>query len=356
MINVTKSFLPPIETYHGYLKRIWEKSWLTNNGPLLLELENKLKTYLGVKNLFFCTNGTIALQIAIKALEISGEIITTPFSYVATVNSIIWENCTPVFVDINEIDFNINVNLLESKITSKTKAFLFTHVFGNACDIDAIDKIAKKFNLPVIYDGAHAFNSKFNAKQLLSFGDISTCSLHATKLFHSGEGGLIITENDVLAEKIRLIRQFGHEGDDYYCLGINGKNSEFHAAMGLSVFGFIDHIAFERAKIVDIYNESLDFTKLKQPKPAKECLTNYSYYPVVFESEELVKKVIKKLREQQIVPRRYFYPSLNTLPHVEYTSCEVSEKISKTILALPLFVGLKVEDVKKICNLINATI
>jgi len=257
MITVTKPFLPDQEQYLNYIKGIWERGWLTNNGPLVQELEEKLKDYLGVKHVIYVNNGTIALQIALKALEQKGEIITTPFSYVATTNSILWEGCTPVFADVKESDFNIDPEKIESLINAKTTGILATHVYGNPCDVDAIEKIARKHNLKVIYDGAHAFGTLYNGKQLLSYGDLVTCSFHATKIFHTIEGGAILTNDDELARKMVLYRQFGHIGDDYFSIGINGKSSEMHAAMGLCLLPLMDRFMEKRKSIADLYDACL---------------------------------------------------------------------------------------------------
>src|SRR5690606_27065948 len=241
MIPVTKPFLPKVEEYDKYLASIWERQWLTNNGPLVNEFELKLKEYLDVNHLLYVSNGTIALQIAIKALELSGEIITTPFSFVATTSSIVWEGCKPVFVDIDSETFNIDPRKIESAITPSTSAILATHVYGNPCDIDAIQKIADKYNLKVIYDAAHCFGTKYKGKSVFDYGDISTTSFHATKLFHSIEGGAVFTRCPELLKKMSFIRNFGHNGpSDFKELGLNGKNSEFHAAMGLCNLNYVD--------------------------------------------------------------------------------------------------------------------
>ncbi|MBS1653499.1 MAG: DegT/DnrJ/EryC1/StrS family aminotransferase [Bacteroidetes bacterium] len=217
MINVTKTYLPDFNKYTATLKRAWDKTWITNNGELVQELETRLKDYLGVKHLFFTSNGTIVLQMALKALDISKEVITTPFSYVATTNAILWEGCKPVFVDINRDSLCIDTAKIEMAITKDTQAILATHVYGNACAVDRIESIAKERNLKVIYDGAHAFGSKYNSRSLLSFGDIATCSFHATKLFHTVEGGCIITENDEIARKIWKIN-IDYKGRNIYDL------------------------------------------------------------------------------------------------------------------------------------------
>jgi dTDP-4-amino-4,6-dideoxygalactose transaminase len=348
MITVTKPYLPDIVEYDKYVKKIFASGWLTNNGPLVQELEKKLKAYLGVKHLFFTGNGTIAIQIAIKALDLKGEIITTPFSYVATTNSILWEGCTPVFADIKDTDFNIDPDKIESLINENTSAILATHVYGNPCDVLAIESIAKKNNLKVIYDGAHAFGSKLNNKQVLSFGDIATCSFHATKLFHTIEGGCIITGDDELAEKIMLYRQFGHIGDEYYSIGVNGKNSEFHAAMGLCILPHMKEIIQKRELLINEYDKIISELKLQTPKALANTEYNYAYYPVLFDNEMQLVKAKEYLANCSVFARRYFFPSLNQLPFVKGSDCPVSENISPRVLALPLYHELEVTEVQTI--------
>jgi dTDP-4-amino-4,6-dideoxygalactose transaminase len=357
-INVTKSFLPPKEEYQAYLSSIWETSWLTNNGPLVVELEKKISDYLDEKYFSFLGNGTIALQIAIKALDLSGEIITTPFSYCATTTSILWENLKPVFVDINPIDFNINADLIEASITKNTSAILATHVYGNPCNIEKIALIAKKHKLKVIYDAAHAFGVKYKGKSLLSYGDISTCSFHSTKVFHTIEGGSIVCHSPELFDKIKLLRSFGHILDDYHIAGINGKNSEFHAAMGLCNLNHLDKIIQDRKSIFRLYDAQLNWQNLYKPTEKDENLEyNFAYYPVVFENDEITEKVISKLNQENIYPRRYFFPSLNKLNYiVNNTKCSVSESISTRVLSLPLYPDLAPEIVSKISSIINSVI
>jgi dTDP-4-amino-4,6-dideoxygalactose transaminase len=353
MINVAQPYLPPYKDYEKYLKGIWERKWLTNHGPLVLELEEKLKKYLGVKHLFYVNNGTIALQIAIKALNLKGNIITTPFSYVATTNSILWENCKPVFADIKNTDFNIDPEKIIPLIDSNTSAIVATHVYGNPCDVEAIEKIAQENNLKVIYDGAHAFDTKLNGKQVLSFGDIATCSFHATKLFHTVEGGAIITNDDTLAQKILLYRQFGHMGDEYFTIGINGKNSEFHAAMGLCVLPMMNSFIDNRKATSELYDFLLTGLPIQTPKAIAGTGYNYSYYPIIFDSEERLLLIKSLLQQNQINTRRYFYPSLNNLPQYKGEVCPVSESVSVRALALPMYYDLEKEIVSKICDLIK---
>lgn len=346
MINVTKPFLPPFEDYINYINGIYKRNWLTNNGPLVNELELKLKEYLNVPHLLYLNNGTIALQIAIKALELKGEIITTPFSYVATTSSIVWEGCKPVFVDIDPDSFNIDPNKIEEAITDKTSGILATHVFGNPCDIDAIEKIAKKHKLKVIYDAAHCFGSKYKGKSVFAYGDISTTSFHATKLFHTVEGGAVFCNSPELLKKMAYLRNFGHNGpEDFAMVGINGKNSEFHAAMGLANFPFIPKILESRKIQSNLYTEMLKGLKIKNIKINNDSEFNYAYYPIVFESEEILLKSQTALNLNRVSPRRYFYPSLNTLRYIESQECIISENISKTILCLPLYYDLTKEEI-----------
>lgn len=354
MINVTKTYLPSFDEYTAILRRAWDKSWITNNGELVQELEQKLKDYLGVKHLLFTSNGTIVLQMALKALQITGEVITTPFSYVATTNAILWEGCQPVFVDIESKTYCIDANKIEAAITEKTQAILATHVYGFPCEVDAIQAIADKYKLKVIYDGAHAFGCRYKGKSLISFGDISTCSFHATKLFHTVEGGCIICHDDDLAKKLLLYLQFGHLGEDYYSMGINGKNSEFHAAMGLAVLPKMSDIIGKRKEIVELYNSLLNCNEISKPLIPKETIYNYGYYPVVFKNENVVVRVLEHLKDNDIYARRYFYPSLNQLPFLNSVQpCENSESISRRVLTLPLFYDLSVEDVRQITRIVN---
>lgn len=354
MIPVSKPFLPEPALYNSYLEGIWKRQWLTNNGPLVQELELKLKEYLGVKHLIYVNNGTIALQIALKALAVQGDIITTPFSYVATTNSILWEGCRPVFADINSSDYNIDPGKIEALVTKNTVGILATHVYGNPCDVEAIEKIAQRHNLKVIYDGAHAFGARYKNQQVLSYGDIATCSFHATKIFHTVEGGAIITNNDELAKKMTLYRQFGHIGDEHFSIGINGKNSELHAAMGLCLLPMMDKFIAGRKKIAETYDSHLKDLPLQKPVSLNGVEYNYSYYPVVMDSEERLEKVKALLQQHDVITRRYFYPSLNHLPQYSGESCPVSESVSVRVLALPLYYELAEKEVITICDLIKS--
>ncbi len=352
-IYVTESFLPPIREYEKYLKIIWKNNQLTNQGPLLLELENKLKKYLNIQNLQLVTNGTIALQIALNSLDIKeGEIITTPFSYVATTSTILWERCTPIFVDIDPKTLCIDPKKIEKAITNKTRAIMAVHVFGYPCDVEKIDQIAKKYKLKVIYDAAHTFACEYKGKSLLDYGDISTCSFHATKIFHTVEGGCVVCKSNKINEKLELIKKFGHLYDEHVRLGINAKMTEFHAAMGLCNLNYVHKIINSRKIVSNEYDHLLK-NYIERPIVPKYLKYNYAYYPVIFKNETETLKVIKKLNENEIYPRRYFYPSLNKLPYLDkHIRCPISENIASRILCLPLSASTSISNVQRISKLV----
>jgi dTDP-4-amino-4,6-dideoxygalactose transaminase len=357
MIPVTQTYLPPIEEYQQWVSRAFDNKWLTNRGELVKELESRLKNHLAIDWLTITNNGTVPLQIALKLLGKGGEIITTPFSYVATTAAIVWENCTPVFVDIDPEYLTIDETKIEAAITPNTTCILATHVFGNPCNVEAIEEIAKRHNLMVIYDAAHCFQVTYKGKSLFDYGDVSTCSFHATKLFHTAEGGAMFSNNAELRQKLYYSHNFGHDGPlNFHGLGINGKISELQAAMGLAVLPHMSTIIKERQRVVDFYNTRLDFSVLQKMKVREHTQWNYSYYPVVFSSEEQLLHTMDLLQQKDILPRRYFYPSLNTVPFVSAASMPVSEDISKRILCLPLYHSLQEKDLELIVNTISSAI
>lgn len=346
MIPVTKPFLPPKEEYEKYLDGIWQRNWLTNNGPLVNELELKVKEYLKVSHLLFLTNGTIAIQIAIKALGLKGEIITTPFSYVATSSSIVWEGCTPVFADIDSRTLNIDPVKVEAAITPKTTAILATHVYGNPCDIDALQAIATKHKLKIIYDAAHAFGTLYKGKSVFEFGDVSTASFHSTKLFHTIEGGAVVTTSPELLKRMAYMRNFGHDGPEKFAeVGINGKNSEFHAAMGLVNLSHIDSIRSTRKTQSEYYDKVLKSLKFQKPLVLPGATFNYAYYAVVLPTEEITRSMVEELNRNLIYPRRYFYPSLDELPYLKKVDLPIARSVSSRVLCLPLYHALTFEEI-----------
>lgn len=354
MINVTRTFLPPQKEYESILSRVWETGWITNRGVLVLELEKRLKEYLNIEHLTLTTNGTLPLQIAIKTLQLKGEIITAPFSYVATTSSIVWEGCKPVFVDIHPDYLTIDETKIEEAISDKTSAIMATHVFGNPCNVEVIEAIASKYNLAVIYDAAHCFGVTYKDKSIFSFGDISTCSFHATKLFHTGEGGAIITKDEDLHHNLYHHHNFGHDGSEaFHGLGINAKMSELQAAMGLAVLPHFNEILNKRKAVVDAYNTAFKNAKLQLLKIREHTKWNYCYYPIIFDTEAMLLKVKSELEDNGIMPRRYFYPSLDTLPYVNESLCEISKSIASRILCLPLYVDLQNDQQQQIINIIK---
>ncbi|HKM03059.1 MAG TPA: DegT/DnrJ/EryC1/StrS family aminotransferase [Lachnospiraceae bacterium] len=347
MITVTKSYLPNKAKYQAYVDRIFESGWLTNNGSLLQELESRLKNYLGVKHLILVANGSLALQVAYQALELKGEVITTPFSFAATTNTLAWEGLTPVFADIDPRTFNIDPQQIEAQITPKTSAIVPVHVFGNPCEVEAIQAIAAKHQLKVIYDAAHAFGSEYKNQSVLNYGDISTLSFHATKLFHTIEGGALITNDDELAKKIRLLINFGITSPtSIESIGTNAKMNEFEAAMGLCVLDDIEHIKQRREEIWQTYQQELACTVVFQ-QWNQHGKNNHAYAPVLFESEEKLLEAEAKLKENNILPRRYFYPSLDTLNYLtKKQNCKKSRDIASRILCLPMYPTLIIKDIK----------
>lgn len=352
---VTRSFLPPLAEYQARLNGIWERHHLTNNGPLVQELEALLRAQLAAEHLFFVGNGTIALQLAIKALDLRGEVITTPYSYVASTTSILWEGCTPVYADIDPRTCCIDPGQVEKRITERTTAILATHVYGLACDVEALERIADKYGLKVIYDGAHAFGSTWKGRSLMTFGDITTGSFHATKIFHSTEGGCVVVRDPEVAHRVLLMRQFGHANDDHFMVGVNGKNSEFHAAMGLCVLDHFPRILADRRTQWERYAAALVGRSGCALLPIADALGfNHSYFPLILDTHERMLAVQASLTADRIVPRRYFFPSLDELPYVhDAHPCPVSRSVASRVLCLPVFTGLSAADQERVIKAIH---
>ncbi len=354
-IYVTQPSLAPLEEFISLLKGVWERGILTHNGPLVQQLEKELENKLALKHLTVVSNGTIALQMAIKALELKGEIITTPFTWIATVSAIKWEGCTPVFCDIDANTLNIDASKIERLITEKTVAIMPVHVFGVPCDVEQIESVAKRNNLKVIYDAAHAIGSTFDGQSVLNYGDISATSLHATKLLNTAEGGACITNDSELDAKLKRIRFFGHnDAKDIVEDGFNGKLTEVHAALGLVNLKYYDEVLTDRKAKYEIYIKQLSGNENLQFQKCNKGESNYSYFPVIFHSEERLLAVEKQLNANGIFPRRYFYPSVNTYTKVvDYQDTPISEAISKRILCLPLYWSLPISEIERICKIIK---
>ena len=322
---------------------------------MVQNLEKRLVDYLGVPHVILTANGTLALQIAYRLLELKGEVITTPFTFIATTSSLIWERLIPIYADIEADTFNIDPMQIESKINNDTSAILGVHVFGNVCNVEKIEEIANSYKLKVIYDAAHAFGVRYRDRNISEFGDISIFSFHATKIFHTIEGGAIVLKDDDLAKKARLLINFGIPGPDQIAtLGINAKMNEFQAAMGLCVLDDIQDIIERRRKVYNRYLEAFsDNTKFTVQQISPLSTQNYSYFPVLFESEQILLQVKQILNQSGIFPRRYFYPSLDTLPFIyPKQKMPISRNIASRILCLPLFEDLPGEAQDQIIEII----
>ncbi|MFC0211214.1 DegT/DnrJ/EryC1/StrS family aminotransferase [Paenibacillus chartarius] len=355
MINVTQTHLPDRDKFKAYVDQIFDSGWLTNNGQFVKELQSKLAHFLGVKNLLLVNNGTIALQVAYKLLGLKGDVLTTPFSFVATTSSLVWEGINPIFVDINEQTFNLDPRLIEQNITSSTTGIVATHVYGNACEVEQIENIARKHNLKVVYDAAHAFGVNYKGKSLLSFGDISTISFHSTKLFHTIEGGALIIKDDELFDKAKRMINFGIASQTYQSgVGINAKMNEFSAAMGLCMLDELEEIHEGRETVYNRYMDAFrSAPRISFQKHNPDCNRNYAYFPVLLENEEVLLRVVKELNERGIAPRRYFYPSLNHLDYIpDQSGVDIAENIARRILCLPMFDSLDEDTQRKIIDVV----
>ena len=354
MINVTKTYLPNKAKYQKYVDEIFENGWITNNGPMVKKLEERLAKYLGVKNIILVSNGTVALEIAYRTLELKGFAITTPFSFVATTSSLVTNGILPIFADIDPNTLNLNPENIEKLITPNTSVIVPVHVFGNGCEVEVIENIAKKHDLKVVYDAAHAFDVKFKGQSILKYGDISTLSFHATKLFHTIEGGALIINDDSLVDRARYLINFGIENaESIPHLGTNAKMNEFEAAMGLCMLDEIENIISKRKAVYNIYESELQ-NVVQFQEQNEHSSQNYSYFPIVLQNEEQLKKIEKVLNEKQIFPRRYFYPSLDTLTYIEPKQmCEISRDISTKILCLPMYPDLEKDTQVKIIDIIK---
>lgn len=359
-VQYTEPFLPPLEEYVEYLKGIWERNWLTNQGPLTRQLEEKLAAYHELAAPVHCVaNGALGLQLVLKALGIGGEVITTPFSYVATASCPLWEGCSLRFADIEPTFLTLDPGAVIAAITPATEAILATHVFGNPAAVEAFEVIGRKYGLAIIYDAAHAFGVTCQGKSILSWGDASMVSLHATKLFHSVEGGFVAARDSAIAAKVEWMRRFGHNGQDgFHGVGINAKMSDFHAAMGLCNLDHIGRVIERRKAICDTYDGILGGLNgtINPVRTRTEATRNYGYYPVLFRDQSTLLRCISLLGRANVFPRRYFSPCLNTIfgskNTGEYT---VSEDVSKRILCLPLSASMDVSQARLIGDMLYET-
>lgn len=339
-IQVTEPFLPPLEEYVGYLKGIWDRNTLTNNGPLVRELEGKIQEYHQIQDKIICVaNGGLGLQIILKAMGIGGEIITTPFSYVATAACPLWEGCTVRLADIEADSLTLDPGAVEAAITPRTEAILATHVFGNPCDVEGLQAVATRHNLALIYDAAHAFGVTDKGRSILEYGDASMVSLHATKVFHAVEGGFVVLKDPQAAKRAEWMRRYGHKGPGKFSgIGINAKMSELHAAMGLANLPYADKLLQSRKTQYHIYMEHLGgHPKLQFQKLADPEGYNHAYFPALLPDEEARTQLLESLRAKAIYARRYFHPSLNQTGLLgEQPDCPNAESIARRIICLPM--------------------
>lgn len=363
MIYVTKPYLPPLEEMMPYLEKIWESGIISNSGPFHQELETQMCDYLGVDHISLFSNATIALLVAVKALNITGEVITTPFSFVATAHSLLWNNVTPVFIDIDPISLNMDPTKIEAAITSKTTGIMPVHVYGRPCDVDEIEKIATKNKLKVIYDAAHAFGVNCHCGSILNHGDLSVVSFHATKVFNTFEGGAIISKNIETKLYIDQLKNFGFVDEiTLDQTGINGKMSEFNAALGLLQLKHIDEVIEKRKAISNSYKIQLEKVKgISCLEDAGEHRNNYSYFPIIVQADYPLTRdeVYEFLKKNGIHTRRYFYPLISDFPmyrdfpSTHRNNLRVAKQVSEQILCLPIYPDLPKSVVEEICQLLS---
>ncbi|MGA2387232.1 MAG: DegT/DnrJ/EryC1/StrS family aminotransferase [Candidatus Bathyarchaeia archaeon] len=362
MINVTKADLPPIEKYFECLKKIWANRWLTNDGEFVQLLGKRLEDYLKVKNLVLMSNGTLTLQTALKALDIKGEVITTPFTFAATTNVLLWEGLTPVFADINPETYNIDPVDVEKKITNKTTAILPVHVYGNPCYVNQLREIADKHNLKIVYDAAHAFGVEYKNQPITDFGDVSTLSFHATKVFNTIEGGAVVAKDEKIVEKLKLMRNHGIKSEEEVVLpGTNAKMNEFQAAMGLCNLENIDEAIRLRRTLYEYYIETLSSIKNIQFQKIIASKYNYGYMPILLASKKERDSVYSLLLKNDIKSRKYFFPLTTNFDYFKKAGLNLVEKyklinadsVANRVLCLPLYPDLKVSAVDKITSLIK---
>lgn len=364
-IYITRPIFPNLKEFAKELDDIWKSQWISNNGPKHQLFEKKIKKVLGVPHVALFNNGTIALLIAIKVLKLSGEVITTPFTFPATPHCLTWNNITPVFCDIDPITMNIDPDKIESLITEKTSAILAVHVFGTPCDVEKIQKIADKYNLKVIYDAAHAFGTKIKGIGIGNFGDVSMFSFHPTKLFHSGEGGALTSKNQLLKERIDLLKNFGIKGQEAVVdIGINGKMNELQAALGLTVLRYIDEERKKRKLLLDAYQHYLkDIKGISFVKLPDNIKSSYQYFTIRINEKEFGKSrdyVYEKFKKYNVFTRKYFYPLCSEYPHYKNlpsskkANLPIAHKVVGEVLSMPFYGALSVKDIEKICNILKS--
>lgn len=361
-IYVTRASMPPMDEYISQIRSLWDSAWLTNMGTMHKQLESELKFFLQVPQISLFVNGHMSLEMILQALNLSGEVITTPFTFASTTHAIVRNGLTPVFCDINDTDYTLDVNKIESLITDKTTAILPVHIYGQVCDVEAIDEIARRHNLRVIYDAAHSFGVTVNGKGIGTYGDASIFSFHATKIFNSIEGGAVAFSEDYIGDKLYQLKNFGILSEtEVEGVGANAKMNEFQAAMGICNLRHIDEEMDKRKCVIERYKENLSGVNgLKIMQEQKNVKTNYAYFPIVIDERKFGtdrNMVYSKLKEKNIYTRKYFYPLTNQFKCYEgkfdVSKTPIAKYISERVLTLPLYADLNLDDVDTICNYIK---
>lgn len=362
-INVIRSSMPPFEEYAEAIKPLWDSAWLTNMGVNHEKLSEELRMYLKVDNVSLFVNGHMALEMALQAMDLEGEVITTPFTFASTTHAIVRNSLKPVFCDIDPDDYTMDVNKIEKLITPKTCAIVPVHVYGSMCDVESIEKIAKAHGLKVIYDAAHAFGVEYKGKGAGSFGDASMFSFHATKVFHTIEGGAITTSDDELMDKLRKLKDFGIKDEETVDgVGANAKMNEFCAVMGLCNLRYVDGEIEKRRRVVERYRQNLSDVKgIRLLRVQKDVKCNYAYFPITVEEEEFGacrQDVFDALKQQDIHTRKYFYPLTSDMDcyrgMFDSSLTPVAKKAAERVLTLPMSASLRIEDVDRICDIVRS--
>ena len=360
-IFVTQSAMPPLEEYVSEIESIWETHWMTNMGTKHKQLKRELVEYLGVDNLELFVNGHLSLELSLQAMNLQGEVITTPYTFVSTTHAIVRNGLEPVFCDINPIDFTIDVEKIEALITDRTCAIMPVHVYGNICNVEKIDRLAKKYGLKVIYDAAHSFGEKYKGVSTSLLGDVSCFSFHATKVFNTIEGGAVCFRNGSMAEKMINLRNFGIKNEEIVeAVGSNAKMNEFAAAMGICNLRHLDENIAKRKQVADRYRDRLaDIPGIRLNAVQKDVDSNYAYFPIIVSPREAGfsrNELCEKLKKHNVFTRRYFYPITNSMDcfHGKYdvNMTPIALGISKRVLTLPMYPDLALDDVDRICDVI----
>lgn len=362
-IYTTRPFLPPLGEFMPYLEQIWENRFLTNSGPFHAQLETEIRAYLGVEQISLFSNGMIALGTALQSLDLEGEVITTPYSFVATTHALLWNRLEPVFVDIDPASLNVSPEKIEAAITSRTCAILAVHCYGNPCDVEAIEAIARRHGLKVVYDAAHAFGVRYDGQSILNFGDLSILSFHATKVFNTFEGGAIVAPDRVSKERIDSLKNFGKVGElAVIALGTNGKMSEFNAALGLLQLKYVDEAIARRGRVEAAYRHRLSGVKgIELLSPDRRSVANHSYFPILVTQDYPLSRdqLHEHFRRNGIHSRRYFYPLISDFPMYRGLASAPSEglpvatRVAQQVLCLPIYPELPFDDVDAICRIIE---